>query len=448
MNITREYLGDLQKKLLADRKPGEHYYAAFAGEESQFIRINAAKVRQIGTVEDASIDITLLIEAPNGEIRRASRGCTLSGLSWKDWEELQDAFRILRSEVPQLPIDPYAKLPQNVGSSETQTRGELLNREEAPAKLLEPVRNMDIAGIYAAGPVVRAMFNSAGLFHWFGTETFSLDYSIYTASQRALKGTFAGQKWDGPAYVRTLEAAQSRLAHLEKPARKVPRGAYRTYIAPAGVHDLVGMLSWGGVSEAAVRQGDSPLRRMRTGERKMSPLFSLSEDFSEGVVPRFNDLGELAPERLPLITRGVLENTLVSSRTGKEYGVASNGAGAGEGLRSPVVANGDLKEEEVLARLGTGLYLSNLHYLNWSDQPGGRITGMTRYACFWVEEGKIVAPIENLRWDDSIFSLFGEKLEAVSAQRSLEPEVGTYFARQLGAALIPGILVSEMNFTL
>ena len=31
----------------------------------------------------------------------------------------------------------------------------------------------------------------------------------------------------------------------------------------------------------------------------------------------------------------------------------------------------------------------NLHYLNWSDNIGGRITGMTRYACFWVENGEI-----------------------------------------------------------
>ena len=448
MNITREYLQEMQKKISGDRKPGEHFYAAFAGEESQFIRINAAKVRQIGTVEDASMDITLIIESPNGDFRRASRGCTLTGLSWKDWEELQDVFRILRFEVPQLPVDPYAKLPQDVGSSESQTRGALLSWEEASAKLLEPVQKMDIAGIYAAGPVVRAMFNSAGLFHWFGTETFSLDYSIYTSTQRALKGTFAGTQWDSQAYMRELEAAQARLVHLEKPARRVPRGAYRTYIAPAGVHDLVGMLSWGGVSEAAMRQGDSPLRRMRTGERKMSPLFSLSEDFTGGVVPRFNDLGELAPELLPLITRGELKNTLISARTGKEYGLSSNGAGANEGLRSPVVAAGDLKEDQILDRLGTGLYLSNLHYLNWSDQPGGRITGMTRYACFWVENGKILAPIENLRWDDSLFTLFGEKLEAVTAHRALEPEVGTYLARQLGATLIPGMLVSEMNFTL
>ena len=28
---------------------------------------------------------------------------------------------------------------------------------------------------------------------------------------------------------------------------------------------------------------------------------------------------------------------------------------------------GLLREQDVLKELGTGLYLSNLHYLNWSD---------------------------------------------------------------------------------
>jgi predicted Zn-dependent protease len=104
--------------------------------------------------------------------------------------------------------------------------------------------------------------------------------------------------------------------------------------------------------------------------------------------------------------------------------------------------------QQVLQRLGTGLHLSNLHYLNWSDAPGGRITGMTRYACFWVEGGKIVAPIENLRFDDSIFSLFGTALEDLDQQPVYLPEVHTYDQRALGGILCPGALLSEMKFTL
>ena len=136
------------------------------------------------------------------------------------------------------------------------------------------------------------------------------------------------------------------------------------------------------------------------------------------------------------------------SRTGKEFGIASNGANSSEALRSPAILKGELPESEILERLGTGLYLSNLHYLNWSDQVNGRVTGMTRYACFWVENGKVVAPIENLRFDETLFDLFGTYLEDFTDFDSYLPETGTYHQRDLGGVKVPGMLVSKVHFTL
>ena len=109
---------------------------------------------------------------------------------------------------------------------------------------------------------------------------------------------------------------------------------------------------------------------------------------------------------------------------------------------------GDLAESDILQQLGTGVYLSNLHYLNWSDRIGGRITGMTRYACFWVEDGKIVAPIENMRWDDSIYNFLGENLEAVTDKALVNPDVGTYDGRELSAVVCPGVLLNSFTLTL
>ena len=66
--------------------------------------------------------------------------------------------------------------------------------------------------------------------------------------------------------------------------------------------------------------------------------------------------------------------------------------------------------------------LSNLHYLNWSDRLGGRrLLDMTRYACFYVENGKIIAPIENMRFDDTIYNIFGKELNAVTNFDQLIP---------------------------
>jgi predicted Zn-dependent protease len=187
---------------------------------------------------------------------------------------------------------------------------------------------------------------------------------------------------------------------------------------------------------------------MRHNDARLSPKFSVIEDFSPGYCPKFNSDGEVAPDQLALIEAGKLKNTLISSRSAKEYGLQSNYAENGEFLRSPRMAIGNLNQNDVVERLDRGLFLSNIHYLNWSDNPGGRITGLTRYACFWVEGGEIVAPIETMRFDDSFYRFFGDQLSEVEDRLYSNPEVGTYGGRSLGATACPGILVDSFSLTL
>ena len=446
--LTEDYFHDIRNIALKSLKHKEHLFINFAGENSQFIRINSGKVRQIGTVEDAYFDLTLLIENSSGELRKGSKGFTISGDNYRDKENVQSTIVSLRSEVEQLPVDLYAELPKSGGSSFHEKKGNILDHKEAAEKILAPLGEIDMAGIYAGGTSIRAMANSAGETHWFSSQSFSFDYSFYTLTKRALKGTFAQQNWSQSDFLAEMQSANEKTKFLEAAASKISKGSYRTYLAPAAVDDLIQMFSWGCISEAAIQQGDSPLRHVRSGERRFSPLFQLSEDFSGGDIPRFNSEGELAPERLTLINGGVLKSSLISSRTAKEYNIPSNFATSSETMRSPNVSPGQLVESQILQHLGEGLYLSNLHYLNWSDQPGGRITGMTRYACFWIENGKIVCPIENMRWDDSIFRLFGSELLDFTLNRSFNPNVGTYGLRSLGGSTVPGMLVKNMEFTL
>jgi predicted Zn-dependent protease len=109
---------------------------------------------------------------------------------------------------------------------------------------------------------------------------------------------------------------------------------------------------------------------------------------------------------------------------------------------------GNLSHEKILSELGTGLYISDLHYLNWSDRETARITGMTRYACFWVENGEIVSPIEDLRFDESYYNLFGKSLVDLTDFSETMPSTGTYYERSIGGMKTPGVLLSEFKFTL
>lgn len=428
-------------------EPKEHLLINQGGENSQFVRVNGAKIRQIGSVRDLYVSFTLIYEGSKG-LHKFVRNFSLTGHEKTDQQKIKEQILEMRKEVRELPVDSFAELPKNLGSSDSQHSGGLLKIEETVDALLEPAQGLDLVGIYAGGVILSGVANSAGQIHWFETETFSFDFSIYTPNQKAVKACYAGTHWDHKKYVEALDRARKQLEILEKAPKKLPPQNYRVYLAPAASSQLIAMFSWAGISEAAIRQGASPFRRMRSGEKAMSPKFSVTEDFKLGMVPQFNELGELSADQIEVISQGKLSHTLVSSRTALEYQVQSNAASSWEHLRSPRVGTGQLREEQILERLGTGIYVSNLHYLNWSDHVNGRITGMTRYACYWVENGKPIAPIENLRFDDSIFELFGDALEDLTEHTEFDPELHTYEARRLGGIIVPGILLKKMAFTL
>jgi predicted Zn-dependent protease len=429
--------------LLLKKAATEEFTVKLNSERSQFTRFNHAKVRQTGIVVDGWIDLTLMQDQHS-----SFRQIPFTGNGEIDWQVTYKALQELREELPLLPLDPYLVLPSGTNTSREIHTGNLLVEEAVVPEVLESVAELDFTGFYAGGTVVNAYADSNGQKHWFATDSFTLDYSIFNSAGQAVKGIFAGSDWHQQAYKTKIQEAKKQLELLARPVKQLPRGQYRTYFAPAAVADLLMMLSWGGTSEADLQQGNSALAVLSRGEKQLSSKFNLKENFQLGTVPRFNEWGEMAALELPIITQGILVNTLINSRTAKEYQKTANGANSYESLRAPEVSSGSLEFDQILPSLDTGLYVSNLHYLNWSDRPTGRITGMTRYACFWVENGEIIAPIDNLRFDDSLYRFWGENFLYFTNFQEFIPEVGTYEGRQLGGSMVPGMLVEDFTYTL
>ncbi len=438
-----QFFKNLSQKILSNVKSDEHVMLNFWGEDSHFTRFNQSKVRQNGFVSDTTLSITLISNQ-----RTCSTSFSLTKNLDHDLIQSIEHLNSLRKDIVFLPEDPFIVFPKE-GKSSSQTKsGNLLPIEDVVESLSPAIKNVDLAGIWASGHIFVGYANSKGLFHWFSTDSYSFDYSLITETEKMVKDTFAGTDFNLDSYNTFMDNSIVQLKMLEKAPMQLNPGDYRTYIAPAGVSDLLGMFSWNGLSEGAIRRGQSAFLKMKNDNAKLSPCFSLNEDFSTGLTPMFNDEGELTVTKLPLINDGILKNTLINSRTAKEYNIESNFASGCEGLRSPVMATGDLNENNISKEIDKGVFLNNLHYLNWSDNIGGRITGMTRYACFWVENGEIVAPIENMRFDDTIYNIFGDNLESVTSHSQFIPDTGTYSSRSFGGTECPGILLNSFSLTL
>ncbi len=74
---------------------------------------------------------------------------------------------------------------------------------------------------------------------------------------------------------------------------------------------------------------------------------------------------------------------------------------------------------------------------------------MTRFATFWVEGGKVVAPVNVLRFDDTIYRMLGDEPRgADDGDRAAARVEHVRRADARRAATLPGALLSEMKFTL
>jgi len=439
---SRALFNDLSADLFRSLSPGEGLTFGFRAEDTLFVRFNGNRVRQNTAVEQLVLSLQL---QSGGRTTNASR--TLTGRLEADLPLARELLARARAEARELPEDPNQVPISNNGESAEEFRGSL----PSPAEVVEGVATVaegsDLAGLYTGGSMVSGNRNSAGQSHWFATETFSLDYSLYDGP-KAAKGCYAGTSWSRDDWARDFRRTREQLALLSKPQVNVKPGQHRAYLAPAAFAELMGMMSWGALSASWWKQGLSPFKKLADGEARLSPLLSLGENFALGLAPRFNGLGEVAPASVPLIVQGELKQLLTSSRSAKEFGLKGNAASEGEGPRVLDVSPGSLDERNALRELGTGLYLSNLHYLNWSDRVSARVTGMTRYACFWVEGGEVVGPIKDLRFDESLYDALGSKLQALTAQAEIQPETGTYGGRQFGGMRVPGALIDGFTFTL
>lgn len=439
---TKDNFNTVADHILKNLITGEAANINLQAEESLFVRFNDNKVRQNTHVEQRVLSLTLQKEG-----KTANLSFSLTGDNVLDIQRANTWLETARHECDLLPEDPYQVAITNNGTSDSTLLGKLLNPSEIIQAVTQSAARTDFAGLYSGGPQISANKNSAGQSHWFATENFFMDYSIYMG-EKAVKGVYAGSEWNEEAFKAKLSESKNLLRLMERPKKVLEPGAYRTYLAPGAVAELASMFYWGSFSYNGYKQGNSSLQKLANKEKSLSPLFTLAENFKMGLTHRFNSLGELAPEYQELIKNGELQSFLISSRSAKEYGVEGNQAGPGESPRSLEILGGSLKEKDILKELGTGLYLSNLHYLNWSDRANARITGMTRYACFWVENGEIVAPIADLRFDESLFDCLGENLVAVTEFQEINPAVSTYESRAFGGNKNPGMLIKDFKFTL
>lgn len=151
----------------------------------------------------------------------------------------------------------------------------------------------------------------------------------------------------------------------------------------------------------------------REGEQIASPVLTLIDDpfYAENTMQCAFDAEGVPTREKVLIDRGVLQTLLYDLTYAKKAGKQSTG-NAARGLADPVsiapyclrIAAGNESREELIARMGDGLYVTELKGLH---SGADAVTGdfSIESAGFLVKDGRITAPVHSFTVAGNFFEL-------------------------------------------
>ena len=422
---------------------GEVSLANLSAEESNFVRFNKSAIRQAGSIKQIGLTISLIANH-----RRSESRLTLSGAQNDDRAMVRSAIEALRLDLGDLPEDPYLLFNQTPESTDFVGESSLPSDAQMLDQILTAGKGKDLVGIFASGAIYKGFANSLGQRNWHRVDNFNCEWCLYHTADKAVKSSYAGTHWVAREFEQKMALSATQLMILQRPAKSLSPGHYRSYLTPTALGEIIGLLSWGGFGVKSQRNKQSPLIKLEDGSAALHASVCLTENSAQGIAPSFQNEGFIKVPTVELIKNGHFSGSLISPRSAKEYGIHTNGANGGEAPESMDMAAGTLDQSDVLATLGTGLLIGNLWYLNYSERASCRMTGMTRFATFWVENGEIVAPLNVMRFDDSAYRVLGSNLVGLTAQRDWLMDSGSYSERSTGSARLPGALVNDFSLTL
>lgn len=437
-------LEGLLEKAVRERVADELEFILIRGRE-ELTRFTYGHIHQNVAEEDAVLFVRAWVEEKTGVAQT-------NDLSWEGIKRAaEEAANLAKSQTKPAGYEPpgpaaypeVAAFDEATWNASPALRAELVRRAVAEANKLE----FNASGSLATG----------GEEIWIRT-TRGVDARFRVSSVRfvtVILGKEAGSGYAEFTSTRIGEFSPEEVAGraLSKAARsekriKLEPGEYPVVLEEPAVATLLGMLASMGFSARAVLENRSFFCG-RFGEKMVSELVTVYDDaLHPKTIPMPFDFEGVPKTRVYFFRSGVAEGVVHDSRTAKLMGTKSTGhalppaaAGFSPMPMHLVMEAGTATDEELLSGLSRGLLVTRFHYARTVDPVRGIMTMMTRDGTFLVEEGKIVAAVEDLRVTESGLRALS-LVEAVGKEQALITG-----GEAFGATLVPKLRIKKFAFT-
>jgi PmbA protein len=389
---------------------GDEADASVHVESSGFARFAASAVHQPTLIRDETVTLRV--------VRDGRVGCATTNRT--NDAGLAEAARHAAAAAESSPVDPaFAGLQEPApvraveGYDEDTAALSPEDQAEAAAETIAGAPGLGLYGYYTSGATDIAVVSTAGQ----AVSQAMTDVSILAlAASDDASGYAEATSWRAsdldPAAV-AREAAEK--AARTRGAGQIEPQTFRAVLEPYAISELLFYFAFTSLNALALLESRSYLSG-RLGEKLFDESFTLRDDgLDPDNYPKAFDMEGVPKQPVLLVEEGVARDVVWDRRTAKQAG---NGrVSTGHALAPPAqafgpipfnlsMAGGDAASvEELVERVGDGIYVTRLHYLGVVDPREGIITGMTRDGTFRIEGGKVTTPVVNLRFTTSFPAL-------------------------------------------
>lgn len=287
--------------------------------------------------------------------------------------------------------------------------------------------NLKASGFYELNYSIFAIANSEHLFAFDKVSNLNLSTTMHGAQGSG----FASENGESPnnINVKAMVKRAAEIALASQNPRDIEPGDYTVIFEPQAVIDLLYFLAWN-MSQRNCDEGTTVFSG-KSGQKLFNDKVNITTriDDPELPAPPFGQDG--LPSRSTVwIKKGIVK------RLHHDRFWASEKKTEPDPILGPLFMQGeDRTMADLIAMCRKGLLVKRLWYIRYVDKRELMLTGITRDGFFRVENGKIIHPVKNLRFNESPVVFLQNIIAMSRAQR-----VGKW-------AKVPGIMSSNFTFS-
>lgn len=452
-------MSDLAERALGWVRTADGAMATVERERSLLLRFARSRPTQATAIDDATVSISVVCD---GHVGSASTNRdtddALAACAQAASAAAEAAARANGSGAyPGFPGPAETRPHEGFDSQTAELDAVRGGRALASAFEIAASAGVEAHGVWSTGDVQTAIASSTGnLLTDRVTDAFMKTTCIAGDGRSGWANRTSVRAGDlDPAAIAEEAARRATGALAARPqVAKLEPGEHRVVLAPAALAEMLDWLAVAAFNGLAHVEQRGALNG-RLGTAVAAPSINLSDSPRyRATIPRAFDAEGIPKRPLPLIQDGIAKNVAHDIRSAAMAGdVASTGHALAPGGSSwgpmptnlVMVGGGAADEAELCAPIERGVYVTRLWYTNMVRPQETLITGVTRDGTFLIEDGRIAAPLEDLRLTDSVLRVL-QRTEALTAKTVLWSE-GEFYGRRFATGTVAPAIRSTLRFS-